>query len=56
LQGAFLDLPMTEWKQKIPYVSNASITEVDYSDGKFIMKDTIDHYLGELKTQMPKGI
>ena len=41
----------------MPWATNASITELDYEDGKFsLVKFSFDDYLGELKTGMPKGI
>ncbi len=55
LTGAFLKLPMTEWKEKLPYVSNASVTKVVF-DGDYKIIETVDHYLGDMKTEMPKGI
>ena len=55
-RGKYLDLPMNEWKDKLPYAPNASVTVVEYSNGKFTEKVVIDDYLGALKTEMPKGI
>ena len=41
----------------MPWATNASITELDYEDGKFsLVKFSYDDYLSELKTSMPKGI
>ena len=41
----------------MPWATNASITELDYEDGKFsLVKFSFDDYLGKLKTGMPKGI
>jgi broad specificity phosphatase PhoE len=56
LAGAFLNLPMSEWKEKIPYVANASITVTEYDGEKFVQRAVLDEYLGDLKTEMPKGI
>lgn len=55
LTGAFLKLPMAEWKEKLPYVSNASVTKVVF-DNDYKIIETVDHYLGDIKTEMPKGI
>jgi hypothetical protein len=55
LTGAFLKMPISEWKSKLPYVSNASVTKVIY-DGEFKIINTTDSYLGSMKTEMPKGI
>lgn len=39
-----------------PWATNASVTELDY-DGSFkLVKFSYDEYLGELSTEMPKGI
>ena len=56
LRGKYLNIPMNEWKDKIPYAPNASITVVQFEDGKFTEKGVIDSYLGGIKTEMPKGI
>ena len=56
LRGTYSNIPMSEWKDKIPYAPNASVTVVEYSNGKFTEKAVIDEYLGDLKTEMPKGI
>ncbi len=55
LRGKYLGLPLNEWK-KIPYAPNASITVIQYQNGVFTEKAIIDEYLGDLKTEMPKGI
>lgn len=55
-RGKYLGIPMNEWKDKLPYAPNASITVVEFENGKFSEKAIIDEYLGELKTEMPKGI
>lgn len=55
-RGKYLDLPMTEWKDKLPYAPNASVTVVCYENGKFTENAIVDDYLGALKTEMPKGI
>jgi broad specificity phosphatase PhoE len=39
-----------------PWATNASVTELDY-DGSFkLVKFSYDEYLGELSTEMPRGI
>jgi len=55
-RGKYLGIPMAEWKDKLPYAPNASVTVVEYENGKFTEKAIIDEYLGELKTFMPKFI
>lgn len=55
-QGACLGVASKE-VGKIPYVTNASIFELDYKDEKFnIASQMIDSYLQGMITQMPKGI
>ena len=56
LTAYFLNLPIQEWSLKLPYVSNASVTKVIYDNGKYTLIDTVDDYLGQLKTEMPRGI
>lgn len=56
LTAAVLNLPIEQWSEKLPYVSNASVTKIVYDNEKYSLIDTVDNYLGELKTQMPKGI
>lgn len=41
----------------VPWVSNASVTVAEYENGEFRLKLIgEDSYLGQMKTQMPKGI
>ncbi len=56
LRGKYSNIPMNEWKEKIPYAPNASVTVVEYDNGKFTEKAVVDEYLGDLKTEMPNGI
>ena len=56
LTAFFLGLPINEWSEKLPYVSNASVTKVIFDNGKYTLVNTIDDYLGDLKTEMPRGI
>ncbi len=56
MQRIWLNLP-TERLSEIEWVTNASLTEVDYQDGKFtIVKAGVCDYLGDMCTAMPKGI
>ena len=49
-------LPMEEMKNT-PWVSNASVTTVEYADGKFtIVTPGYDAHLGELRTALPKNV
>ena len=55
LQGALMGLSVGELKD-IDYVCNASIMEIEY-DGEFkIVNACISHYLGEMLTEMTKGV
>ena len=56
LRGSYLGIPMTEWRERLHFAPNASVTVVTYENGKFHEVGIIDHYLGTLKTEMPKGI
>ncbi len=56
LFASILNLSPTEWKEKLGYVSNASITFIEYNNNVFKICDTVDDYLKELSTSMPKGI
>jgi broad specificity phosphatase PhoE len=56
LTAYFLNLSIEQWSKKLPYVSNASVTKVVYENGKYTLIETVDSYLGDLKTEMPKGI
>ncbi len=56
LTAFVLNIPIEEWSEKLPYVSNASVTKVIYENGKYTLIDTVDSYLGEMKTEMPRGI
>lgn len=41
----------------IPWSTNASLTKVEYTDGKFkVLEYSNDSYLGELKSQRPKNV
>ena len=55
LQGALMKLTVKALKD-IDYVCNASIMEIEY-DGEFrITNGCISHYLGDLLTEMTKGV
>ena len=55
LQGALMGLSVGELKD-VDYVCNASIMEIEY-DGEFkIVNVCISHYLGEMLTEMTKGV
>ncbi len=56
LRGAYLGIPTEEWREKLPFAPNASIIVVSYENGVFHESAVIDSYLGDLKTEMPKGI
>ena len=56
LTAYFLGLPIEEWSEKLGYVLNASVTKVVYENGKYTVVDSVNDYLGELKTEMPRGI
>lgn len=56
LRGSYLGIPTKEWREKLPFAPNASVTVVQYEKGKFREISVIDSYLGTLKTEMPKGI
>ncbi|MBR7096131.1 MAG: histidine phosphatase family protein [Clostridia bacterium] len=56
LRGAYLGIPMEAWKEKLPYAPNASTTVVVYENGAFTEEAVIDGYLGDLKTEMPRGL
>ena len=56
LRGAYLGLPLADWKEKLPFAPNASLTVTVVEDGCFSEKAIIDGYLGTNKTEMPKGI
>lgn len=56
LHAYFLGLPVQKWKD-LSYLPNASILEVDFDNELFkITTGPIDHYLGNMHTEMPKGI
>ena len=41
----------------VPWVSNASLTFIDYKDGKLVLeKAGFDDHLAEMKTYLPKGV
>ena len=51
-----MGLPIERLKE-LPYVSNAAIIEIEFKDGQFkIINGCIDHYLKEMRTEMPKGV
>jgi len=51
-----LGLPLEEMKN-VPWVSNASVTEVNYDDGKFtIVTASHDAHLGDMRTALPKNV
>ena len=55
LQGELMGLSVSQLKT-FDYVCNASIMEIEY-DGEFkIVNGCISHYLGELLTEMTKGV
>ena len=55
LQGELMGLKVSELKS-YDYVCNASIMEIEY-DGEFkIVNSCISHYLGEMLTEMTKGV
>lgn len=55
LQGELMGLKVNELKT-LNYVCNASIMEIEY-DGEFkIVNGCISHYLGEMLTEMTKGV
>lgn len=56
LMTKWKDLPLSEMKN-VPWVPNASVTEVDYADGCFtiVREGMIDH-LGGMITNIPKGV
>ncbi len=42
---------------EVPWASNASLTFIDYKDGKLVAgKTSFDDHLAEMKTQVPKGV
>ena len=41
----------------VPWLSNASVTEVDYTDGRFtLVSASHDAHLGEMRTALPKNV
>ncbi len=56
LLASILNIPYSELKEKLGYVTNASTTLIEYDNGEFKILSTIDDYLGSLSTAMPKGI
>lgn len=56
LQSEWLGISYRELKE-LPWVTNASITEVAYDQGKWsVLQTGYDGYLGENRTEMPKLI
>ena len=42
---------------EVPWASNASVTKAVYSEGKFTLLDySMDHFMGDLSTRLPKGV
>lgn len=56
LLGVLLGIPSARWQTELPYAPNASVTCVTYEDGRFFCLGVTDEYLGDLKTEMPKGL
>ena len=56
LLAKMLDIPKDMWHKKLSYVNNASTTLLNFENDKFTIVSTVDDYLGELSTEMPKGI
>lgn len=56
LRGTYFGLPLSEWKEKLPFAPNASLVVTEYDQGVFRERGITDEYLGALKTEMPKGI
>ena len=56
LRGTYFGLPLSDWKERLPFAPNAALIVSEYADGVFREHVVIDSYLGELKTEMPKGI
>ncbi|MBO5888938.1 MAG: histidine phosphatase family protein [Clostridia bacterium] len=54
--ASILDIPTQNWKEKLGYVTNASVTVIEYDKGEYKIIKTVDDYLGELSTSMPKGL
>ncbi len=51
-----LGKPLEEMKD-VPWVSNASVTEVDYAHGKFtLISASYDAHLGDMRTALPKNV
>ena len=43
--------------QEIPWANNASVTEIDYSDGEYkIVNYGMDHFLGNISTGLPNDV
>lgn len=55
-QASIMGIEIEELKN-ISYIPNAGIMELKFENGKFsIEKQCIDSYLGDLRTEMPKGV
>ena len=55
-QTAMSGLPLDEM-QNIPWVSNCSVTETHFEDGKWtLVKIGIDEHLADLRTSLPKNV
>ena len=56
LMAKMLNIPKNMWNKSLSYVNNASTTLLKFENDKFTIVSTVDDYLGELSTEMPKGI
>ncbi|MBO5926738.1 MAG: histidine phosphatase family protein [Clostridia bacterium] len=56
LLAKILNVQPENWKEKLKYVTNASITRIEYENGEFQFVNTNDGYLNEYTSEMPKGI
>lgn len=56
LCGTCLGIPMEDWRDRLTYAPNAALTVLTYDGERFVRKAIVDSYLGDLKTEMPKGI
>ncbi len=52
----FLRGGLENW-EKLPYVSNASITTYRYEDGKYtLLEHNVDYFMGDMVTKLPSNI
>ena len=56
IMAKILEIPISMWNKRLSYVNNASTTLLKFENDKFTIVSTVDDYLGELSTKMPKGI